>query len=401
MDAAHARRWPGRLGLALVLAVASSAGSAWAAQGPPGWEAGLRILDLDYPAAVDANKIVTAAVWYPTDRPAKAYAYRLTRRFQSKVALDADRLAPGGPFPLVVYIHGGFSSGLSVAYLAEYLARHGYVVVAPDLTDTAPPTYTRPVAFSTIRGGRKDSLAVVLLTCKRWIKKMNADRNFFLAYLEKHRLHHVSFVIDQMLSLNRDRGSLFFGRIREDAIAAIGWSEGGLTVLAKTGAHDDPRHTDPRIKAALLLSAPAAPFDKTLSHIRVPTMLMIGDNDKPALGPDLPRKLIYEEAPAPKYFLVMRNATHFAFGNNACGRLPLDQGVQTAARARAICQYALAFFQRHLLSIEDEACPLSRKAPVWAYYCKEGKPGEAREWGTEPDYSKAAPYGGIGRRRGH
>jgi predicted dienelactone hydrolase len=358
---------------------------------------GLKIVDLDYVNIKGLPEVITAVVWYPTAEPPSDFVYHLSRDYQSKVAFNASVLASEGPYPLVIYVHGGFSSGYASAYFTEFLAKYGYIVVAPDFIDTKPPDYTEPIAFSSIKRGKEARAIIVLRTAKQWVADMNADRNFFLAYLAEHRLHHLSFVIDSMLSLNKDIDSVFHHTIQEEAIGVIGWSEGGVTVIGKIGGHEDKQVKDDRIKAALIFSAPASPFEKTLDQIKIPLMLMVGDNDKPALGSELPRRLIYDKVCSPKYYLVLKNANHFAFGNQACGQLPLYEAVKSVPEIRSICRYGLAFFQRHLrleLTADEQ---LSQMDSEWAYYVKEESPGKTQEWGTEPDPRKARPMGGIGQ----
>ena len=63
--------------------------------------------------------------------------------YTSTVAYDAPPVAPGGPFPLIVYSHGSSGQRFISAYLTEALAARGYVVVAVDHTgDTAVDQFT-------------------------------------------------------------------------------------------------------------------------------------------------------------------------------------------------------------------------------------------------------------------
>ena len=52
-------------------------------------------------------------------------------------------MAPGGPFPLIVYSHGSGGQRFISAFLTEALAARGYVVVAADHTgNTAVDQFT-------------------------------------------------------------------------------------------------------------------------------------------------------------------------------------------------------------------------------------------------------------------
>lgn len=357
------------------------------------YNAGLTIIDLPYTTVKGKSETITTAVWYPTQQEPKQFTYHVNKDFTSMVALNAST-APGGPFPLVLFAHGGFSSGYASAYFMEYLAKNGFIVAAPDYVDTKPPEYIEPIAFSTIKKGKADPTLQVLRAARTWLDDMNADRQFFLSYLEEHRLNHTSFVIDQMLKLNTDSSSLFYQKINRDKIGAMGHSEGGLTILGKIGAHSNNAYKDGRIKVALLFSSPVHPFENNLASIQIPTMAMAGDTDKESVGVDAPRKLLYERASVPKYYLVVKNATHFTFSNQEYQGLPLYQTVEQNPQTNVISRYGLAFFQKYLKNDPSADTQLATTDPNLVYYSKEEKPGDIFEQGTEPKNTEGSP-GGI------
>jgi predicted dienelactone hydrolase len=76
---------------------------------------------------------LNVVVWYPTDAVAreKPLIIRGLDIFElGRVAQDAPLAAKMARFPLVVISHGTGGSGLSMAWLGEALAAHGYVVAA-------------------------------------------------------------------------------------------------------------------------------------------------------------------------------------------------------------------------------------------------------------------------------
>jgi predicted dienelactone hydrolase len=278
----------------------------------------------------------------------------------------------------------------------EYLASHGYIVIAPDFLDTKPPDYQEQIAFSRIKDGNVGQPLKILRMVSQFVKDMSNNRAFFFAYLAEHRLNHTSFTIDVMLALNRNTNSTFYQSINEEAIGICGHSLGGTTALGKIGAYPDKQFKDSRIKAALIFSAPAYPFESTASNIDVPIMIMAGDDDEPALHPGLPRRTIYDEASVPKYYLVLEKATHLSFGNTSCGQSALYQAVNNNPQVNAICRYGLAFFEKYLLRNHYAGRCLEGTDSAWAYYIKEEKAGQSFEWGTEPPPGKGGP-GGIGK----
>ena len=200
---------------------------------------------------------------------------------------------------------------------------------------------------------------------------MNADPELLLAYLEEHRLGQTRFVLDQALSWNADPASAFYQRIDPSRVGIVGWSLGGLTALALVGAHPDPEMREARIRAALLLSAPPYPFQDSLAQIGVPTMQMEGDNDPPNVGPDFPRRLVYDEAPPPKYHLVLDHTTHYDFGNRPAGSLPLDEAIDEIPGLNAIAEYGLAFFDRYVKEDSSAEARLTGGHPALDLYEEE------------------------------
>lgn len=101
--------------------------------------------------------------WYPTKDPATAIEYSVNLKFPmwpsnpstifGEAALDAP-VAEDGPFPLVVLSHGFSGNPEWYRTLAEHLASHGYVVLAPEHTesdwapDVVPSSISRPADIS-------------------------------------------------------------------------------------------------------------------------------------------------------------------------------------------------------------------------------------------------------------
>ncbi|MDQ7778947.1 MAG: serine hydrolase [Planctomycetota bacterium] len=356
------------------------------------YNAGLRILGFAYEPPGAAKETVWAAVWYPADAEQRKYGYTdfvgPKGTASGEVALDAPFARSAGPCPLVIFAHGGFSCGYGSAFISEHLARNGYIVVAPDYIDTRAPDYREQIAFSRIKEGNAENPLRVLMAARQFVEDMAADRALFLSYLEEHRLRHTTFVIDEALRLNASADSFLHGSVRAGAIGIFGHSEGGLTVLGKIGAHPVKEFKDARIKCALTLSAPVFPFEETLGGVDVPLMALVGDNDSPAVHPELPRRMVFDKVAPPKYYLVLKDGTHFSFGNSVAQGEPLPKAVETNPQARALCAYSLAFFDKYLRGdAESAAVVLDQADPAWAYYVREENKGEQKEWGAEPPAS--------------
>ncbi|MFH1902802.1 MAG: hypothetical protein ABIK20_01935 [Candidatus Omnitrophota bacterium] len=312
---------------------------------------------------------------------------------ESKVVLEGGVFRKDIPYPLILFAHGKFGTGYNIAYFAEYLARHGYIVAAPDYIDTKPPDYTEQIAFYRIKKGNVGNPLQILRIVGQFGKDMNNDREFFLSYLAEHRLNHTSFVINKMIELNKDSKSIFYQSIKEDAIGISGHSLGGITILGKIGAHPDKKFKDNRIKAALIFSGGVYPFENNIGNIDIPMMIMAGDDDEP-MNPTVPRRVGYDKAPTPKFYLILKNSTHFSFGNEVCGGMPLYEAVETNSQANAICRYGSAFFEKYLRGNLSAGKQLDKSNPAWVYYIKAETKGESLEWGKEPPPGEGGP-GGI------
>lgn len=126
-----------------------------------------------------------------------------------------------GNLPLVIHSHGIVSERTELAYLAEALASHGYVVVAANypLTNGATP------------GGANGNDVI----------NQPAD---------------ISFLIDSVLALNGNEKP-YAGAIDTTRIGLTGFSLGGLTTYLATY---HPSLREPRIAAAVAIAGPSAAF---------------------------------------------------------------------------------------------------------------------------------------------
>jgi len=235
------------------------------------------------------------ALWYPTLATPASYAY--SNRFSGLVARDAPPAC--GPLPLVVFSHGLGGCGTQSLFFTEELARHGYVVAAPDHDDATFCTVdnTRG-SFRNLRPQQPlgDPLS--------WTDQTYIDRRDDLEDL-----------IDALLA-----DPVFAVQIDPNAIGAAGHSLGGYTVLGLGGAWSSWK--DPRVKAVLALSPYIQPFTahQTLPAMQVPVMYQGAQFDvgeTPWLqGPNG----AYAQSNPPKYFAELRAASHFIWSNVACSR---------------------------------------------------------------------------------
>ena len=282
------------------------------------------------------------AVWYPTASHVAEYSYR--RNFSSMVGLDAPASTVCGKrVPLVVFSHGDLGCGLQSVGFTEELAKHGYIVAAPDHAD-AFFCHTVPPASPTLPFQQPN-----FLKPETWSDATLADRR-----------EDLEVVIDGLLS-HPD----FRDVIDAERIGAAGHSLGGYTVVGMAGGWTT--WLEPRLRAVLAMSPYVMPFQvhKTLTGIRVPLMYQGGTLDvgiTPFLvGP----QGAYAEANSPAYFVELRKAGHLAWAN--CGRQHTTSAcLANSANARLINEYGIAFFDRYLRDISQPL--LTQKDPALAAY---------------------------------
>ncbi|MDG2381604.1 MAG: hypothetical protein P8N76_08010 [Pirellulaceae bacterium] len=183
--------------------------------------------------AVGGDHSFTNLFWYPVDpenasgEPSQGYFDHSGGRFlYPRTLLGGFHDVPvstAGPFPLVALSHGHEGNPGGYTMLAESLASHGYVVVAPQ------HKYERPPAAE------------------------------------------MQFLLDSVTAKNENPDDAFFGAIDLAATAMGGYSHGGdVTVLAITGNDEVP--ADDRVRAILLLDS-LVPNNEVID---LPTLAMAG-----------------------------------------------------------------------------------------------------------------------------
>src|SRR5207245_1241358 len=110
--------------LGLVLSIAAVAhdarGAAMAAECQPPLSVGFRVVRVDR---------LSVGVWYPTADRENDYTY--AKDVKGRARKDGAVAACTG-VPLVVFSHGFGGCGTQSVFFTEELARHGYIVAAPD-----------------------------------------------------------------------------------------------------------------------------------------------------------------------------------------------------------------------------------------------------------------------------
>ena len=266
-----------------------------------------------------------AALWYPSSSAEEPYAY--SQDISSSLAKDGQPLEGCGTFPLIVFSHGLLGCGTQSIFLTETLARHGYVVVAPDHQD----------ALLCSVDGSPSSFAAA--TESPILNPQNWDDTSYQARRDDTEMVLADVLGDSQLKPIIDGNK----------IGIMGHSLGGYTALGMVGGW--PSWKDGRLKAALLLSPYTLPFSLhgTVPGVTVPLMYQGAQGDI-GITPFLEGNAgAYAESNPPKYFVKLRGGNHFTWTNAVCANTStIAECLQTKTEAQLIDDYGIAFFDFYL-----------------------------------------------------
>ena len=269
----------------------------------------------DYPSRGD--RILLTEVWYPAVDDAAQMDRDNLRNFTEPysdliktilgLVLPPEELAnleqdtesardapihPGGaPYPLILLSHGNASIRFANWSLCEYLASHGYIVVAPDHIGNS--------VFVTL----PDRLVIY--------------NPLHMPLSAVYRVMDMWYLTDVFTELNEnDPDGIFTGMIDIDRVGAVGHSFGGVT-QAEWGI------LDPRVTAAVDMAAFFIPIYP--GNFNAALMVMVGSEDR-TMGEWTPfTKIFHKISPAPKYFIEVFDGGHYTF-TNACSLIPTLMG---------------------------------------------------------------------------
>jgi pimeloyl-ACP methyl ester carboxylesterase len=294
-------------------------------------------------------------VTYPSRSP--GHPVELSEHIVLDRGSDQDALAltcrwPKGTNPVgfIVFCHGLGSSRKHYAELAEFWAAHDYFVVQDPASEDIANWGSNPKV--------KSHMFRLLHSPNHWIARVNIAQH----------------VIDQMDFILRSTCNLSSLKI---PCAAAGHSFGAYTSQLLAGVtidlpdHGPTRYHDPRVKAAVLLSAQGRDQqglrDESWDTVACPMINITGTLDKGAKGQDYQWKSEpYEFAPpGDKYLAVFKNVDHYLGGITRTGVRPDNVDLRNA-----IAQLTLAFLDAHLrgdiaakswlasISIQIGQCPV-------------------------------------------
>lgn len=315
------------------------AGSTWLLAASPTATAGV---------PYDPLIVGTAPVEAPLDLPIHDEARH--RDFGVLVYLPASPRAE--PAPVVLFSHGLGGSRQGSGWLARHWAAHGYAVVMlqhPGSDNAVWEDVAKPLRA-------------------RALKHAANAENLVL------RAGDVHATLDALERWTAPAsGSPLAGRLDLQRVGMSGHSFGAVTTQAVGGEEfvmrrgEVRRATDPRIRAALMMS-PSAPRRGTpteaFGHVEIPWFLMTGTLDASPIGGATPesRLQVFDALPpGNKYELVLEGAEHSAFGDRA---LPGETHPRNPNHHRAILALSTAFWDATLKGDPDARAWLDGPGPA-------------------------------------
>ncbi len=173
------------------------------------------------------------------------------------------------PLPLVLFATGIGGTATNYTDMYDHWVRAGYIVASP----------TFPLSSEDAPGG----------TSAADLSNQPAD---------------MSFILDELLELNSERGSKLFGLIDDASIGVIGKSLGALTVMDLIF---NPTYHDDRFAAVVSLTG-LATGGSDFGAYSPPLLLVHGDADETV--PYTGSQDAYAKAQTPKFFVTIAGATH-------------------------------------------------------------------------------------------
>jgi pimeloyl-ACP methyl ester carboxylesterase len=217
--------------------------------------------------------------------------------------------------PMIIFSHGLGGSREGYGYLGQYWAGCGYISVHLQHLGSDDSVW---------KGAGLDAFAQLKQSVADPLNALN-------------RAEDVPFAIDRMLALSHQTTGAGYnplrGLVNENEIGMAGHSFGAWTTLALVGEKTTPPHTftDPRIKAAIAMSAPvpggAAKAAGQFSAIAVPVFHMTGTRDDSPIGETkaAERRIPFDQATTPgTCLLILNGADHMTFSGHIFGAFRQD-----------------------------------------------------------------------------
>jgi len=240
--------------------------------------------------------------------------------------------------PVLVFSHHEGGCAYDSAYLAEALAKIGYVVAAINHKEDAAVSC----------GGDAGSAHPGYGNPGMW-----SDQTVL------YRKQGIQALLDWLEAQKNDQASFLYKYVRTSNLGAIGVGLGGYTIAAMTGGWST--WTDSRIKAAYLLSPYLAPFNEPgrTPDLTIPAGIATGTADSAFGGAVSPFYANAMTGPS-KLAITFNGVDHTAFLNAQCSAYSSTTDCLTNnSMAASITNYVLDFAKVY---VGEDMCDLNTTA---------------------------------------
>jgi predicted dienelactone hydrolase len=240
-----------------------------------------------------------------------------------------------GPFPVIIFSHGLGGSREGYEYLGRHWTSHGYVSVHLQHLGGDNAVWEGAPLTEVMQNMRKSAADIANAT---------------------NRPLDVKFAIDQVEKMNENDPALK-KRLDLARIGVAGHSFGAYTVLAIAGetfvtrGGQEVSGADPRVKAAIPMSAPLASNrlrpDAAFAKIKIPCLHMTGTKDTSPIGMSDPsdRRVPFDHIKGSDQFLItFKDGDHMIFS----GRGVLPGGGKDDLIQSYIKMSSIAFWDAYL-----------------------------------------------------
>jgi dienelactone hydrolase len=290
---------------------------------------------------------VEELTYIPGPNPYHVSVEFLSSRYRTEAVRDAP--VREGRFPLVVFSHSTNGYRFQSTFWCDYLASHGYVVVAPDHTGNA--------RFSIVNGELIPYLP---------------DENQNSIY---DRPRDMMFLLDQLQLWDGGADARFAGRLDLEAACAAGHSFGSATAIAVATA-------EPRFKAVIGM---ACAYRSLPPNPTIPTLHMLAAEDR-FIGEAGNETIRWHQTlhTGPSFLLEMKNGGHLSFTDNVmlCDRPHEGVGPGTRHATDAPFEYTRAETAYQIInsySVAFLGCYLKRR-PEYMKFLRENHWPEEVLW---------------------
>jgi predicted dienelactone hydrolase len=333
------------------------------------------------------ESLLPVTIWYPAKPDPQADNYIYAGELQGSAVMNARSEISDGPYPLILFSHGMAGCGCQSVYYTENLASFGYVVAAPDHSDSAichidgPPDITFiDIITAFLKSCFKLTEAVMII-----FEDTFRERGMDFSYRPKE----ASATLDQVLAWNQEPGHPLYGIINPKSIGMTGHSLGGYTTLMVGGVpiycKEVPKEADCKLEninlekgiinpccsesfrsagpfgagddrvKAILPMGPAVFFpelEQSASEIKIPIMIITSGSKRMEV-PWMPIRSLYDNAPPPKYLVRIKGADHLTVSDLFREIIPFSRllpGFLSGyeKKAQAYKDYSVAFFNLFL-----------------------------------------------------